>query len=198
MTISVSALIATSFVMMNGCRSPQARFENQVQRGRCEDAMNNLPSDDPMIKITQKSSQAAKVATYYTAVGAGYAAEVLWDASAGLLEGVLLCAPMIAASAASQGAPMVGPCFNESEYPKLKHLYAPPLGKQVGTDLKYLKCPKLVGLSRSLRAVSACYSKLGQTDKARSYLQKLKDSYDFYNCLPQEEQDAVSAQLKAT
>jgi hypothetical protein len=199
----VATLLASSVVfVMLSCQSATTRFDSKIQSGHCEDAMNDLPPNDPLVKVSAKTTQAARSATYYTAVGAGYAAEVLWDASAGLLEGVLLCAPMIAATSAGNGAtsvsPQVGVCLGESDFPKLKKLYAPPLGKQMRSDLRYLQCPKLAGLSRSLRAVSACYFHQGQADKARAQLLHLKDSADFYNCLPTEEQDAVTKQIQLT
>ncbi|MES2855293.1 MAG: hypothetical protein V4692_05495 [Bdellovibrionota bacterium] len=191
----LTSLIVTSIVFSTACSHQQKEFESEITAGRCEDALDRIPENDPMIKLANRTEQATGTIVSYAFAGMNYSAEVLWDVAGGTVMFVALCAPTIAALALHNG-PVFG---NANCFPgDIGALGAPPLGRKSLEDTKHLRCPDLTGLSRSLRRVSTCYASRGgpvNLKKASDNLESLQRSSEFYSCLPEAEQTLVKNEL---
>lgn len=190
---------------LSGCVSgekKQASFDENLQLGRCDEAVVNLPQNDPMVKMVRHSEHAGKSVLSYAFVGASYTAEVLWDVAGGTVMFVALCGPLLAASVAGNAAvyyPDGGQAV--SCLPgKLSALGAPPLGRQAVKATREMRCPEVATLSRSLRAVASCYESRGGEEnlrKAEAQLQSIRKSAQLLSCLPKEEYELFAKQEAA-
>jgi hypothetical protein len=183
---------------MPGCAGPEKSFKRELDSGRCDEALLNLPERDPLVKLADRSQQAANTVLSYAFVGASYTAEVLLDAAGGTVMFVALCGvPLVLMAAASAGAAAgTGGMSPIGCFPgKLDALSSPPLGRQARKASAEMRCPDLKSLSRSMRAVASCYESRGDLEKARRTLESVKNSDSFYVCLPDAEKDALERQL---
>jgi hypothetical protein len=183
---------------MPGCAGPEKSFKRELDSGRCDEALLNLPERDPLVKLADRSQQAANTVLSYAFVGASYTAEVLLDAAGGTVMFVALCGvPLVLMAAASAGsAAGTGGMSPIGCFPgKLDALSSPPLGRQARKTAAQMRCPDLKSLSRSMRAVASCYKSRGDPEKARRTLESVKNSDSFYVCLPGAEKDALERQL---
>jgi hypothetical protein len=199
-TLRRFVVLCISFCVLTSCSNAEKRFRTDLTSGRCDEALENLPSKDPLVKLGSRTEQAAGTVASYVFIGATYTVEVLWDIVGGTIGVVGLCAPMLVAqvAASSHGSErgMMKPVHCLPGSPTA--LMAPSLGKQAHQGTKSMRCPDLAGVSKSLRDVATCYQALGGNDnikKARQSLESVKSSKDFYECLPQDEQAAIEKQL---
>lgn len=196
MRIILHILLAVSLV---ACSSAKKNFNQELASGRCDEAMKTLPERDPLVKLTDTTELAAGTVASYAFVGASYTAEVMWDIVGGTVMVVALCAPAIAV----QGLAVASTDADHSRISclpgSISALGAPPLGRQALKASKPLRCPDLKSLSRSLRAVASCYNqkdKKADWLKAQQTLQALKNSEDFYSCLPADEHEHIDVQFR--
>lgn len=185
----------TTFLILtfiSACTQPYKKFDGHLAGGRCDRALKELPENDPMIKLTHKTEQAAGTLLSYSFVGASYTAEVLWDATGHTLVLIALCGPMLAAVVASNAS-----SGSSSEQPGSMNclpmgtvdggvLSAPPLGRRALKSSKSLRCPKVDSIYDSLRKVSDCYESSGEIKdlaKALKNYEGLINSTDFFACL---------------
>jgi hypothetical protein len=182
---------------LTGCVAKTKQFNQHVVAGRCDEAVLNLPQHDPLVKLANRSEQAAGSVLSFAFVGASYTTEVLWDVAGGTVMAIALCSPVLLASVTST--------VGTDDKSKIKclpgridALGAPPLGRQALKRTQGLRCPDLASLSRSLRSVSSCYEARGGKEnfhKAEQNLKAVIDSEDFYACLPKAEKETLSRQL---
>jgi hypothetical protein len=198
-------LIAILFVLPS-CTSKEKEFKRDLTAGRCDEALMNLPQRDSMVKLADKSGQAAGTVLSYAFVGASYTAEVLLDAAGGTIMFVALCGVPLAlltaaaiASSSDAGLDVSGGDFGC--FPgKLNALASPPLGRQAVNSTQRMRCPNVKSLSRSLRSVAACYEARGGIDnlyKANANLTAVQNSKDFFLCLPKEEKELLQRQQQS-
>lgn len=199
-------LLIVLILILPSCASKEKDFRRQLASGRCDEALINLPQRDSMVKLADKSEQAAGTVLSYAFVGASYTAEVLLDAAGGTVMFVALCGvPLVltaaALSASSSGGAMAGTGSAFGCFPgKWDALVAPPLGRQAVKSTQDLRCPNLKSLSRSLRAVASCYESRGGVDNlnnAKANLAAVQDSKDFFLCLPEEEKELLRRQKQS-
>lgn len=186
---------ALVLVVCLGCTHAQERFQNDLNAHRCDDALNHIPDRDPLVRWQKNSQQAAGTVASYSYTGASYTAEVLWDITGGIVMFVGLCGPTLVAMnfSAGQGQPAMV-CLPG----KFNALGSPPLGRRAFDHTRDLRCPDLEGLSHAVRDVSSCYEASGDKislKKAIDNLENLKQSNDFYACLPESEKTLVSQQI---
>lgn len=180
-----------------GCVSKQkkAAFDEHLHLGRCDEALTNLPENDPLVKVARDSEHAGKAILSYAFVGASYTAEVLWDVTGGTVMFVALCGPMVLAGTA---ATYVGGDTRIGCIPgRFDALEAPPLGRQAVASTRAMRCPEVAPLSRSLRAVASCYESRGGEEnlrKAEAQLKAIRKSADFVSCLPADEYAQLAKQ----
>lgn len=163
----------------------QKELEQTLSHLQCEGTLKK----DPFQNFTQASVKTTehlgKKFLAYTYIASNYTAEVLWDATAGVVLFVGLCGPMIALAASSRSP--VGtavPCMPVAIKPKA--LFAPPLGRKAVSQTRSLRCPDNEPLLNTLDQLISCYQKqdsLESTDKALQTLDNLESSDSFYECL---------------
>ena len=199
---SLNALVTVAFLLQSaGCASGSKSHEqvrqDAIEAGRCDDALKEVSKQDPGTKIADTSKQVAGTLLSYSLTGASYTAEVLWDFAGGTVMFVGLCSPWIVTSAAG----MVGSNYSSNGTPtpwcfpgKINALGAPPLGRNTFKATKNFRCPSVVPVSQSIRAVANCYFTKGDDQslvKARQSLNALQGSKDVYECLPEEEKQTI-------
>lgn len=190
-----------TLLVLNSCSNAEKRFQSELSSGRCDEALEQLPSKDPLVKLGSKTEQTAGTMASYVFVGASYTVQVLWDIVGGAVGLVAMCGPTVVVSVAAASAGPDGKMIPIHCLPgDVKVLMAPPLGKEAHKRTQKMRCPDLVGVSRSIREVATCYQNRGGDDnkaKAKQSLESVKSSKDFYECLPSDEQKAVEDQLQA-
>lgn len=202
--VALALAIATQIV---GCASNSKSSEEvrkeAIEAGRCDEALKEVSKQDPDTKIADTSKQVAGTLLSYSLTGVSYTAEVLWDFAGGTVMFVGLCSPWIVTSAAGiAGAGYTGSsnatpwCFPG----KINALSAPALGRKTFQATKNFRCPSVVPISQSIRAVASCYVAKGDNQslvKARQTLNALQGSEDVYECLPLEEKVAIQKESEA-
>lgn len=192
--------IETIFIAtaVTACSTPkQAQFGEELSAGRCEQAMGVIPEQTTGVRLVSETQRTAGMVSKYAFIGASYTAEVLWDVTSGAVMAVALCGPVVVAIAATTSGP------NTSQLTclpgKFDALAAPPLGrKAIKHSAKWDCPPSLSEISASLRRVALCFESRGGSDDlmhARQTLESIKDSKDFYRCMPESERDNLEQQL---
>jgi hypothetical protein len=196
---SVKSILATILVLTHltqvSCSSPTKKFEQHLSGGNCEQALDELPENDLGVKLIGHTQQVGGTVASYAFTGASYTAEILWDVTGTTIMFVALCGPMMAAIVATNGVgttPTTAPlkCLPG----KVDSLSAPPLGRRAYRSSKPMRCPPLESLSQSMRKVAACFENRNtEPDLQRAYqsLKAIRESGDFFDCLPNQEQSAV-------
>lgn len=192
------ALVLQSIGCASGSKSHSEVQQAALEEGRCDDALKEVSKQDPGTKIADTSKQVAGTLLSYSLTGVSYTTEVLWDFAGGTVMFVGLCSPLVLAATVGS----VGPGNYSSPNPlspwcfpgKLSTLGAPPLGRKTFAATKNFRCPSVVPVSQSIRSVASCYVKKGDEQslvKARQSLNALQGSVDVYECLPDEEKQAI-------
>ncbi len=199
-------ILPLSLAFLVSCTSVEKKFNSEIEGGRCETALENIPENASGAKLISKTQQAGGVALSYAVTGVAYTGEVLIDFVGGTVMFVALCSPAIALGAIvvtdrSSGSynnnwgGLGGLCIPG----KVDALFVPSLGKKTFQASKDMRCPDLVGISYSLRKVAACFSQRAigsDIDKADQTLTALQNSDRFFECLPEEEQNKITSDLK--
>lgn len=163
----------------------QKELENTLTHLQCENTLRK----DPFQNFTQASVKTTehlgKKFLAYTYIATNYTAEVLWDATAGVVLFVGVCGPMIAVAATSRSPVQSAvPCMPIPIKPKA--LFAPPLGRKAITQTRSLRCPDNEPLLQTLDQLMSCYQKQDSPeslDRAVQTLDNLESSDSFYECL---------------
>lgn len=186
------------FLILANCSHSQNSFEDKLIHSQCDEAFLNLPEVQPINKTVETTAWLAKNTAAYTYVGLNYTAEILWDASVGVMGVVVLCMPVMAATAyaaraGGNGYPVVG-CLPQPD--GYKGLFSPPLGRNAIKDTQDFRCPNVDGLAHSLEKVAVCYKQKGDKDKARQTYNNIKKSKHFFSCLEPKYQQQIQQELK--
>ncbi len=203
MQLMIKQLLIVLSLVTSACSEAEKNFQSEISSGRCDDALSRLPEKDPMIKLTNQTKQAAGTVASYAFVGASYGVQILWDITGGTVGMIALCGPAIAATAmaGANGGSLHGINSQLRCLPGDFGVFlAPPLGKQALQKTKPLRCPDLKTFSQSLRSVASCYEGLGDKEslnKALTTLQSVKDSKEFYSCMPNSEKKSLDEQTVA-
>lgn len=180
------------------CRSEQ-KFEQKILENKCEDALEDLPENQTGYKLISKTQELSGLVLSYSATGAAYTVQVLWDVTATVGSVTILCAPTIAVVAASKenGHENIQPyCFTGD----IKKIQAPYLGKETYKNTESWRCPDVDTISRSIRKVAHCYLERDGQDnrnKALSSLKSVEKSGTFYQCLSNKERESFLKDLAA-
>ena len=199
-------ILLLSLAFLVGCTSTEKKFNTEIEGARCETALENIPENASGAKLISKTQQAGGVALSYAVTGVAYTGEVLIDFVGGTVMFVALCSPAIALGAivvtdrssgsySGNWSGLEGLCIPG----KVDALFIPPLGRKTFEASKDLRCPDLVGMSRSLRKVASCFSHRAvgnDLEKADQTLTALQNSERFFECLPEEEQNKITSDLK--
>jgi len=195
------ATFALGFALLSGCATQQKKFETELAKGACDQALLDIPEKTTGAKFISSTHQAGGTLLSYAFTGASYTAEILWDITGGTVMFLGLCGPIIAveALAINNGGGASGQVVCLSGFPeKIDRLGAPPLGRKAYRSTANLRCPPLEGLSQSIRQVASCFAgqKTSQSQaRARKTLESIRNSGEFYNCLNSEEQKSVDQAL---
>lgn len=195
-------IITLLFSQLAACTHADKKFDSHISHQECDEALKNLPNEDPLNKTGDQVKYVAGNVASYSATGVGYTTQVLWNITTGTILFVGICAPVIlsAASGASvipHGYPGA-PCLPISM--KDSGLFAPPLGKKVWKGTSELRCPNLKGVSDSLQKVASCYESKGDMEsikKAVNSLENIEMSKHFFSCLSPEEQTQIGTHREA-
>ncbi len=189
----IPLLLALVFVLNSCAHQRTRRFESALKAGRCEDAVENIPENDPNVKFVGRANRAAGTAISYAATGAGYTADVVLVVTGGVLIFAAVCGPMLLAMAASSSTAGVNPAILclPVDY---KSIPMPSLGKDTYKGTEEWRCPDLTALSRSVRRVASCHESSPDVDgkkHALTTLNSLKTNKDFMNCIGKSERDSI-------
>ncbi len=195
-----SILIATSPLLV-GCTSPDRtrKFEENLNAKKCDEALYTVPQREPLLSMRTEVEETGGKVLSYTATGAAYTAQVLWDVTAGAVTFVIACGPLLAVAIVSPPLDSSGaganfnPCvFNPGS--TWDTLSAPKLGEKTFKKTKKWRCPEYTELSRSIRRVTTCYRDRGDVEslkRAQTTIDSLIKSDNLLKCLPKEEVDEV-------
>lgn len=176
------------------CKSSE-KFEQNLLQNSCDEALQDLPENQPAYHLMSKAQEVSGDVLSYSAAGAGYTAQAVWNVTASVGAVVILCAPiLIIVAAASQGGGSSGsyngpPCFVPSD---ITAIWAPPWGSQARKNTEHWNCPDVDGISRSVRRVAQCYATRGgdqNRQKALASLRAVEGSNFFYRCLSADERE---------
>lgn len=163
----------------------QKELEKTLNHLQCESALKKDPFQNFAQASVKTTEHLGKKFLAYTYIATNYSAEVLWDATAGVVLFVGLCGPMIAVAATSRSPVQSAvPCMPIPI--KTKALFAPPLGRKAITQTRSLRCPDNEPLLTTLDQLIACYQRqdsLESLDRALQTLDNLESSDSFYECL---------------
>lgn len=143
----------------------------------------------------------------YSYIGLNYTAEFAWDASVGLMHGLVLCAPFMLVSSFTAGDMVLNSygrppesryhtpavCFPAPSFSK--SLFAPPLGRMAHTQTQKLRCPNTEKTGRVALVRASCYAQrkqVGDLEKAIRVLDVVMTQSD-YACFSRSLQELLSA-----
>jgi hypothetical protein len=176
------------------CTTTLKKFDSALAANHCEDALEKLPENEMGAKLLSKTQEASGKTLSYALTGMSYTAEVLLNVVGGTVMFVALCGPSVAAGVwttdGRQGVCLPG---------RLDALAPPNIGHKTYQATENLRCPNLVPMSRSMRKVASCYLKRETKEaieQAHKSLLAIQDSKDFYNCLPNDEKQAIGNELE--
>ena len=191
-----------SLAFLVGCHTAEKKFNSDVESGRCETALEKIPENETGAKLISKTQTAGGMALSYAITGAAYTGEILVDAVGGTVMFVVLCGPALALgyisdynSTAHNYQGQIPGCIPG----KIDALFVPSLGEKTYKASKDLRCPDLLGVSRSIRKVAACFSRREKDEdieRASQTLMALQQSQQFYECLPEEEQQQIAKEIQ--
>lgn len=192
--------LVMSSVSLVHCSTTQ-KFEQKITEKNCEEALESMPENQTGYQLVSKVQEASGTVLSYSATGAAYTVQVLWDVTATVGAAVVLCAPGIAVAYATQGhGTAVDPVTNLCLPADLKSIQAPYLGKDTYRRTENWNCPDVDGISRSIRKVAQCYAERGGSEnqnKALTSLRSVEKSGSFYRCLSEKERSSFLKDLAA-
>lgn len=179
----VLVLLSLSLVQ---CKSSE-KFDQRLDEKNCEQALEEVPEHQAGYQLTSKVQQATGTVLSYSATGAAYTVQILWDVTATGAAMIVLCAPTIAMAYLGAGSGHVQPlCFPAD----IKKVQAPYLGKNTAVQTEAWTCPPVDGISQSVRKVAQCFLDRGGAEnhkKALGSLESVEKSGAFYRCLSDKE-----------
>ncbi|MES2769014.1 MAG: hypothetical protein V4596_07705 [Bdellovibrionota bacterium] len=191
-------LIILSFQLVQ-CTSTK-KFDQKISEQNCEEAFDIVPEKQTDFRLISKVEELSKTLMSYSATGAAYTVQVLWDVTATTGAAVILCAPTIAVQAAASQNPdsrtSIGLCIPAD----IKKVQAPYLGRETYKKTKKWRCPDVDGISRSIRKVAQCYADRNQKDdrtKAFKALESVANSGSFYKCISDTERESFEKDYSA-
>ncbi|MBC7741983.1 MAG: hypothetical protein H7061_07295 [Bdellovibrionaceae bacterium] len=197
-------MIQRSFIILlaitiTSCSSTKD-FDQHLDAQRCEQALEALPEKKNEFKLVSKVQEVSGTLLSYSATGAAYTVQVLWDTTVTFGAIVVLCAPTIAVLAAGKSSSNLL-CFPGVNLDKgLEIVQAPKMGQNVLRNTENWNCPNVDSISRSIRKVAKCYANQGGEEnqvRALKSLQSVEKSGSFYRCLSSKEREAFLKDLHA-
>lgn len=192
-------LVVLAAFALTSCAPTRHDFQDAVSSGRCEEALERIPENTAGVKLVGKMKQGPRTLLSYAFTGAGYTAEIAWDAAGRTTMFVALCGPglaLAAAAASTGGTTDISRTCMDGNYAALD---APELGQDTFANTKDLRCPDVSPLSRSVQQVASCYRSRKDADslqKARSTLVALKSAGEFYSCLSPAEKTEIEGAIE--
>jgi hypothetical protein len=176
------------------CKSSE-KFDQRLDEKNCEQALEELPERQAGYQMTSKVQEASGTVLSYSATGAAYTVQILWDVTATGAAMIVLCAPTIAMAYLGSGSGHVKPlCFPAD----IKKVQAPYLGKNTYAQTESWGCPPVDGISQSVRKVAQCFLDRGGPEnqkKALGSLEGVEKSGAFYRCLSEKERSTFLGYL---
>jgi hypothetical protein len=181
----VLVLLSLSLVQ---CKS-SGTFDQRLDEKNCEQALEEMPERQTGYQLTSKVQQASGTVLSYSATGAAYTVQILWDVAATGGALIVLCAPTFAllylggGSSGGINQPLCLPA-------DIKSIQAPHLGKNTAAQTETWSCPPVDDISHSVRKVAQCFLDRGGAEnqkKALSSLESVEKSGAFYRCLSDKE-----------
>lgn len=181
------------FLTFAACATQPAKIDNFINEGSCDQALKELPLQNTTYQVTSNAIQAGGVVLSYSATGAAYTAQGLWNVVSVGGTFVLSCAPAIALVAATlasssgvgHGASYIGPdlCFFPIDYDAVM---APSFGESTYNATKAWRCPYTDPIEKAYKSVASCYSRKGDMageENALKSFQAYKETHT--NCFSQ-------------
>jgi hypothetical protein len=136
------------------CKS-SGKFEQQLDEKNCEQALEEMPERQAGYQLTSKVQEASGTVFSYSATGAAYTVQILWDVTATGAALIVLCAPTFAMMylGANGGGTLQPLCLPAD----IKKIQAPTLGKNTAAQTENWACPPVDGISQSVRKVAQCF-----------------------------------------
>jgi hypothetical protein len=182
-------------LLISCAHSNQVKFEQALKGGNCEDALMTAPENQDSYKVINTTKQGVGKVVSYSLTGAAYSAQVLWDISAGIVTTVTII-PLIPLMYLPEKS-LSKDKFNLPV--PVEKLFAPKLGSDTYRNTEYLRCPNVKDLSQTVRRIARCYYDKGgneNTERAIKTLKSVMDSGQFCSCLPEDELNAYTSELK--
>ncbi len=181
-------------------QAEQKEVEQALIDLRCEKALTK--PDDTAETIKNSSKQVGKNILAYSYIAGNYTTEVLWDASAGVVLFVALCAPVMALAAVtnshnrtsnfSGSTGFTNPtshdgltCIPLSDGQRAA-IFSPPLGRKSVRKTQTLRCPDTKPVLSAIEKLVKCYQAQSDKESLQKALQtliNLENSESFYGCL---------------
>ena len=182
-------------ILMNwiSCSSSN-NFNQSLTDKNCERALENIPEKKNDFQLVSKVKEVSGTLLSYSATGAAYSVEILWNVTAFTAAVVVLCSPTFVLAAAGKGA--VQPLCFPADFNKIQ---VPQMGKNMSRDSQFWNCPNVDSISRSIRKVAKCYADRGGDEnqsKALKSLQSVEKSGSFYRCLSNKERELFLRDLR--
>lgn len=195
----ILVLLSVSLVRCGSSEKINQNFESKINQNNCEEALEAMPENQTGYHVVSKAKQISGTVLSYSATGAAYTVQVLWDVTATVGAVVVLCAPTVALLYVANGHgtenirdPL---CFPGD----VKAVQAPYLGKKTYESTENWDCPDVDSVSRSIRKVAQCYTARGGEEnrkKALTSLHSVENSGSFYRCLSEEERNSFLKDLQ--
>ncbi|MBC7712323.1 MAG: hypothetical protein H7177_03235 [Rhizobacter sp.] len=174
-------------------------FTALVENGKCEEALKNVP-DSSISNFIKQTKRVSGAAASYALTGITYGGEVTFVVVGGIVVGLAICSPLIAAETAAKGSGNIsGECFVAAEKVLNKHSDGTKefYGKKIFDKTSNWRCPDLSDFSQNLREVATCYeNKKDYTslEKAVEQLDIIRNTEFQEECVDDSERTEITKQ----
>jgi hypothetical protein len=182
------------------CTSHKRVLGEHLIEGSCESEFNHTKLSEGQTlwsNITEASGSGAS----YMITGLGYSTDFLLTFTGGVIGGVAVCSPLLAAemltlntSGNSFRGSVSGKCLGDVGIAVAKNIN-PKLGPSAQSSTAKWNCPNLDPIAEGLIKVSRCYQSKGETKLAQQQLQRMEESSVFNKCLSSEMKTRISKAL---
>lgn len=181
-------------VHLFGCATSNVKFGSSLVSQKCESALEAIPEEQIGLKLASKTQKVVGTAFSYVATAGGYTAQIVLDTSRAT--GFFLGCTLISLPFGQYvGGEISRSCLNGA----FKDYKTFTIGQDTYKKTSGFRCSNLNGLSDSILKVSECYigkkSELGN-QVALKYLKSIKQSDEFYDCLPEQTQALILSKIK--
>lgn len=171
----------------------------------CDNLANHLTEESKAEQALEAMAWLSKNTVAYSYIGLNYSAEIAWDASVGLMHGLVLCGPFLVVSSLSAGNMILSSYGNPQQghntpavclpAPSFsKSLFAPPLGRMARTQTQMFRCPNVERAGQLALVRASCYKQrnlAGDRDKALQVLDAAMGGESSFACFPASMQELL-------